>query len=239
MSSNIMISLDKIWKRYFSNDIFHRSLREHIAGIFLRKKKGGNRPFWALQGVSFQVKCGECVGLYGSNGAGKSTILKLIANVTYPTKGKLTINGRVAPLIEVGAGFHPDLTGRENIYMNGTIIGMKLSEIKDKIDNIIEFSELADFINMPVKRYSSGMSLRLAFATAIHSSAQIMLIDEILSVGDENFQKKVIEQIRNLAKSRAIIMVSHDKAILKAVTDQVVLLEKGRILDIVSTSSWN
>ena len=239
MSSNTMISLNEIWKRYFSNDVFHRSLRESITGIFSHKKGEVNRPFWALQGVSFQVKCGECMGLYGSNGAGKSTILKLIANVTYPTKGKVTINGRVAPLIEVGAGFHPDLTGRENIYMNGTIIGMKISEIKDKIDNIIEFSELTDFIDMPVKRYSSGMSLRLAFATAIHSSAEIMLIDEILSVGDEKFQEKAIEQIRNLAKSRAIIMVSHDKAILKAVTDKIVFLEKGHIFNIIPTGSWN
>jgi len=185
--------------------------------------------FWALKDVNIEVKKGESIGLYGPNGAGKSTILKLMANVTYPTKGNLRVNGRVAPLIEIGAGFHKDLTGRENIYMNGAILGIKIAEIKEKMDSIISFSEIEEFIDMSVKKYSSGMYLRLGFAIAIHSGADILLIDEILAVGDEAFREKCIDKIMELKKNgKTMVIVTHDRALMEKVTDRVALLERGR-----------
>ncbi len=237
MLSNSIIILNDIWKKYSKEAIFHRSLREDLSNIF-KKGFGKNseqlkkNEFWALKGVSFEVKKGESIALYGPNGAGKSTILKLIANVTYPTKGEIKVYGRVAPLIEIGAGFHPDLTGRENIFINGAILGMKIDEIKKKMDSIIEFSELKDFIDMPVKKYSSGMYLRLGFSVAIHSDADIFLIDEILAVGDEKFKEKCLEKI-NILKgyNKTIVFVSHNKTMVESIADKIIFLEKGNIIN--------
>jgi lipopolysaccharide transport system ATP-binding protein len=228
------VIFENIWKKFSRDNIFHRSIREDITSIF--RFKGDNsgiapNEFWALKNVNLSIKEGETVGLYGPNGAGKSTILKLIANVTYPTAGNLKINGRVAPLLEIGAGFHLDLTGRENIFVNGTILGMKIPEIKTKINSIIDFSELEEFINMSVKKYSSGMYLRLAFSIAIHSEADIYLIDEILAVGDEDFQKKCLEKIFELKKrGKTLIVVTHDRKLMEQIADRIIFINKGDIL---------
>ncbi len=228
-----MIVFKDVWKKYFKHNIFHRSLREDIANFFRMRKNTSDlkeSEFWALKGISFEIKKGECVGLYGPNGAGKSTILKLIAKVTYPTKGNIKTEGRIAPLIEIGAGFHMDLTGRENIYINGTILGMTLNEIKKRIPQIIEFSELNDFIDMPVKKYSSGMYLRLGFSIAVHSEADVFLIDEILAVGDEAFRKKCLDKVETLKKQgKTILFVTHNKELMDKIADRVILLSEGKI----------
>ena len=226
-----MIIFDNVWKKYYKHNIFHRSLREDIINFFKRRQnKLKDNEFWALRNISFEIKKGECVGLYGPNGAGKSTILKIIANVTYPSKGNVLVNGRIAPLIEIGAGFHMDLTGRENIYVNGTILGMRIMEIKKKLSEIIEFSGLEEFIDMPVKKYSSGMYLRLGFSVAIHSDADIFLIDEILAVGDEAFQNKCLDKIEELKRQKkTIIFVSHNKELMKRITDKIFFLRNGAL----------
>jgi len=232
----MMIILERVWKKYYFHQVFHRSLREDIVNFFKKRPKNemGKGEFWALKDITFRVRKGECVGLYGPNGAGKSTILKLIARVTYPTKGTVTVKGRVAPLIEIGAGFHPDLTGRENIYINGAILGMRIKEIKQKIPQIVEFSELGEFIDMPVKKYSSGMYLRLGFAVAIHSEADIFLIDEILAVGDEAFQKKCLEKIEELKRrSKTILFVTHNRRLMEKIANRTIFLKKGEMTKVV------
>lgn len=239
MSYEPIIEFKDVWKKYSTRDIFHRSLREDVFNLFRPKNAGmlGSDEFWALKGINLSIKKGECVGLYGPNGAGKSTILKLIASVTYPTKGQVDVKGRIAPMIEVGAGFHPDLTGRENIFMNGAIIGMRIGEINEKIDEIIAFSELEKFIDMPVKKYSSGMYLRLGFSVAIHSSADILLIDEVLAVGDEAFQLKCIERIVRLkGKWKTIIVVSHDRSLIEEIADRTLVISMGEIKEDLSIS---
>jgi len=224
MSSENLIELKNVWKKYSTRDVFHRSLREEITNLFARSPsdKLDEGEFWALQNINIDIRKGECVGLYGPNGSGKTTILKLIASVTYPNMGEVKVGGRVAPLLSVGAGFHPDLTGRENIYTNGTIIGMTRKEIGKKIDSIIEFSELEKkFMDMPVKKYSTGMNARLGFSIAIHSSTEIILIDEILAVGDESFQRKCIDKIKDLIKNnKTIIIVSHSRERMEELTDK-------------------
>ena len=215
------------------NNVFHRSLREDIMHFMFGKKQKNSidNTFWALKNISCSLYHGEAIGLYGPNGAGKSTILKLIAGITYPTQGNITINGRIAPLIEIGAGFHPDLTGRENIFMNGAILGMKISEIKNKLEQIVDFSELDSFIDMPVKKYSSGMYLRLAFSIAIHCNADIYLIDEILAVGDEVFQKKCLKKLcRMKMAGKTMIVISHDKESMKKVVDKIYYIKKGELV---------
>lgn len=234
MSSDIIVEFNDVWKKYSMNQAFHNSFREEIVNVFktarTNKHELSSGEFWALQGVNISVRCGECVGLYGPNGSGKSTILKLIANVTFPTKGDLMVRGKVAPLIELGAGFHNDLTGRENVYMNGTILGMSIKDIRHKMNDIILFSELQEFIDVPVKKYSSGMYLRLAFSIAIHSKAELFLFDEILTVGDEQFQKKCADKIRELRSNKmTIVIVSHDHKTLSELADRIVYLNKGTI----------
>ncbi|MCG6553172.1 MAG: ABC transporter ATP-binding protein [Candidatus Magnetominusculus sp. LBB02] len=228
MSSDYVLKLDNVWKKYSKTEFFHKSVREEITGLFSRKKDGAltKDEFWALKAINLEFKRGDVIGLYGSNGAGKTTILKIISSITYPTTGSVTVNTSVAPLIEVGAGFHPDLTGRENIYVNGTIIGMEIKEIRAKMPDIIAFSELSDFIDMPVKKYSSGMYLRLGFAVAVNSSAGIMLFDEIMSVSDGAFQQKCINKIKELKQdSRTIVMVSHNLSLLQQTADKIYLIK--------------
>lgn len=188
---------------------------------------------WVLNDISFNIKKGEAVGLIGRNGCGKSTTLKLINRIIYPTSGEIVVNGRVSSLIELGAGFHPDMTGRENIYTNASIFGMTREEIDEKIDDIIAFSELGEHIDNPVRTYSSGMYMRLGFSVAINVKADILLIDEILAVGDVNFQSKCFEKLRELkASGVTIVIVSHSMAQIESICDKVVWIEKGNIKEI-------
>jgi lipopolysaccharide transport system ATP-binding protein len=185
---------------------------------------------WALKDVSFEVKRGEVVGIIGRNGAGKSTLLKILARITHPTRGRAVINGRVGSLLEVGTGFHPDLTGRENIYLNGTILGMTKDEVDRKFDEIVDFSGVEKFIDTPVKRYSSGMRVRLAFSVAAHLDPEILLVDEVLAVGDAAFQKKCLGKMGDVAsEGRTVLFVSHNMSTVQVLCTRAVLLEEGRI----------
>jgi lipopolysaccharide transport system ATP-binding protein len=185
---------------------------------------------WALKDVSFEVKHGEAVGIIGRNGAGKSTLLKILCRITEPTRGRATVYGRVASLLEVGTGFHPDLTGRENVYLNGTILGMKKREINTRFDEIVEFSGVEKFIDTPVKRYSSGMRIRLAFSVAAHLEPEILIVDEVLAVGDAEFQRKCLGKMQDVAgQGRTVIFVSHNMGAIKALTHAAVLLNNGRL----------
>lgn len=234
MLSENLIELRDVWKKYSLKEHFHKSIREDLVSIIKAERSIKKEEFWALRGINLEIKKGECVGLYGPNGAGKSTILKLIASVTYPTKGTVNVRERVAPLIEVGAGFHLDLTGRENIFVNGAILGMSIREIKSKMDEIVQFSELERFIDMPVKKYSSGMYLRLGFSVAVHSEADILLIDEILSVGDERFQTKCISKLKELVENgKTILIVSHDIELMRRLTKRIVFIKEGEIENLI------
>src|SRR5260370_39847685 len=195
-----------------------------------RRLWGNRNDFWALRDVSFEVERGEALGIIGQNGAGKSTILKLLYNITAPTKGRISINGRLAALIEVASGFHPDLTGRENIYLNGALLGMRRREITKKLDSIVDFAGVAAFIDTPVKRYSSGMYLRLGFSIAAYLDPDILPLDEVLAVGDAEFQSKCIERINQLRKDgTTIVFVSHNLGAVEGICDRVFLLRQGEI----------
>ena len=193
--------------------------------------------FWALKDVSFEVKQGEVVGIIGRNGAGKSTLLKILSRITEPTSGRVRIKGRVASLLEVGTGFHPELTGRENIFLNGAILGMAKAEIRRKFDEIVAFSEIEKFLDTPVKRYSSGMYVRLAFAVAAHLEPEILIVDEVLAVGDAQFQKKCLGKIQSVAarEGRTVLFVSHNMAAVRGLCHRSLLLENGRLIHDGST----
>ena len=194
-------------------------------------KKWGRKDFWALQNISFDIQEGERVGIIGRNGAGKSTLLKILSRITEPTTGKALISGRLASLLEVGTGFHPELTGRENIYLNGSILGMSKSQIKKKFDEIIAFSELENFLDTPVKHYSSGMYVRLAFAVAAHLEPDILLIDEVLAVGDLQFQKKCLGKMNQVTKEgRTVLFVSHNMQAIRSLCQRTILIHKGKII---------
>src|SRR5438874_7509901 len=189
----------------------------------------GADEVWALRGVSFEVKQGEILGIIGRNGAGKSTVLKILSRVTSPTKGEARIKGRIASLLEVGTGFHPELTGRENIFLNGAILGMTKAEIRTKLDEIVAFAEIDKFLDTPVKRYSSGMYVRLAFAVAAHLEPEILVVDEVLAVGDVQFQKKCLGKMGEVAHAgRTVLFVSHNMAAVKALTRRGIVLNAGR-----------
>lgn len=207
------------------------SLKEWIVAKIQGRREATVDHFQALDDVSFEVHDGEAVALLGLNGSGKSTLLKLISGVLVPDGGQIGVRGKVAGLIEVGAGFHPDLTGRENVYLNGAILGMSESEIEDRFDDIVAFAEIGEFIDTEVKFYSSGMFLRLAFAVAVHTDPDIFLVDEILAVGDEPFQKKCLARIRELKQSgKALVIVSHDLDMVAKLCDRGVLLRAGRVV---------
>lgn len=195
-----------------------------------QKAYGKNERFLALDDVSFEIKKGERVAIIGHNGAGKSTILKLICRVTAPTKGNIYINGRITSMLEVGTGFHPELTGTENIYLNGAILGMTKNEVASKFDEIVSFSEVGQFVDTPVKRYSSGMRVKLGFSVASHLDSEIMIMDEVLAVGDVNFQNKCIEQMKKVAadEGRTILYVSHNMATVKSLCDRCIVLSHGK-----------
>jgi len=189
----------------------------------------GKDLFWALRDVSFEIQPGEVVGIIGLNGAGKSTLLKILSRITVPTTGKAIINGRVASLLEVGSGFHPELSGRENIYLNGAILGMKKNEIDAKFDEIVDFSEIEKFLDTPAKRYSSGMYVRLAFAVAAHLDPEILVVDEVLAVGDVGFQKKCIGKMSEVNRGgRTVVFVSHNMAAVESLCGSAMVLEEGR-----------
>jgi lipopolysaccharide transport system ATP-binding protein len=222
------------------------ALAEQAASLWrpLERRFRGKRPpasssegeasrsdrFWALKEVNFAIEPGEVVGIIGRNGAGKSTLLKILSRITEPSSGRCTLRGRIGSLLEVGTGFHPELTGRENIYLNGSILGMSRREIDRKFDEIVAFAEIEKFLDTPVKRYSSGMYVRLAFAVAAHLEPEILLVDEVLAVGDQKFQKKCLGKMREVGRSgRTILFVSHNAAALESLCERCVLIERGRV----------
>ncbi|HET7535897.1 MAG TPA: ABC transporter ATP-binding protein [Candidatus Didemnitutus sp.] len=238
--SEPVIAVENLGKRYSVNrqrtqiglrHVLEDAVRRPLHWLQTRgaQKKSQGEDFWALSGVSFEVKKGEVIGIIGRNGAGKSTLLKILSRITEPTKGRVQIDGRVASLLEVGTGFHAELTGRENIFLNGAILGMSREEIRKKFDEIVAFSEVEKFLDMPVKRYSSGMYVRLAFAVAAHLEPEILIVDEVLAVGDAGFQKKCLGKMRDTAADgRTVLFVSHDLAAIEKLCSRAILLESGR-----------
>ncbi len=217
------------------------SFREEVArwlSSAARRRRAAAEEFWALRDVSFSVAPGEAVGIIGRNGAGKSTLLKILSRITPPTEGVITMRGRVGSLLEVGTGFHPELTGRENIYMNGAILGMGRREIASKFDEIVAFAEMEQFLDTPVKRYSSGMYVRLAFAVAAHLEPEILVVDEVLAVGDVAFQKKCLSKMGEVSQhGRTVLFVSHNMTAIQALCESGVLLDRGRVVARGSVSS--
>jgi homopolymeric O-antigen transport system ATP-binding protein len=218
-------------ERYTSlRDVIAKRARA-LAGKDKKEDSGRKEEFFALKDVSFDVEQGDRIGIVGRNGAGKSTLLKILSRITEPSKGKITIRGRVASLLEVGTGFHPELTGRENVFLNGAILGMSRAEIKRKFDEIIDFAEIERFLDTPVKRYSSGMYVRLAFAVAAHLEPEILVVDEVLAVGDAEFQKKCLGKMNEVSKGqgRTVLFVSHNMAAVAQLCNKGILLHKGEI----------
>ena len=235
-----IIEVNHVWKEYQKGiDRKYKSLRDTIAGMpekWLGKEK---EKFWALEDIDFKVEAGESVGIIGHNGAGKSTLLKILSRITPPTKGEIILRGRVASLLEVGTGFHPELTGRENVFFNGSILGMKHQEIKRKFDEIVDFSGVESFIDTPLKHYSSGMQMRLAFSVAAHLDAEILLIDEVLAVGDAEFQKKCIGKMDEVSKGegKTILFVSHNQTLINSLCPKSIMLNESKIQNIGVTSN--
>jgi lipopolysaccharide transport system ATP-binding protein len=234
--SDIAIQIDHVWKKFRKGEV-HDSLRELIPALFRRmlgktvqQQNLKASEFWALKDVSFQLKRGESLGIIGPNGAGKSTMLKVLSRILKPNRGSYSVKGRVASLIEVGAGFHPDLTGRENIYLNGTILGMTRKEIKAKEEAIIDFSGIEGFIDTPVKRYSSGMGARLGFAVAAHLQTDVLLVDEVLSVGDARFRHKCVRHMNELLRSGiTVVFISHILDQVRSLCPRTLVLDKGQV----------
>ena len=238
--SDIAIRVEDLGKQYVigAQTDRYRTLRDSLSDIVKWPaqvlRKGFSSPketIWALDGISFEVKKGEVLGVVGRNGAGKSTLLKILSRVTEPSRGFAEIHGRVGSLLEVGTGFHPELTGSENIYLNGAILGMKRSEIDRKFDEIVDFSGVEKFIDTPVKRYSSGMYLRLAFAVAAHMEPEILVVDEVLAVGDAEFQRKCLGKMSEVAhEGRTVLFVSHNMSAILRLTEETIVLEKGKLI---------
>lgn len=227
--NNAAVTVNDVWK-YFR---LHHEKNQYLKTTLLRGRRARYDEFWALSGVSFEVPFGSTFGIIGSNGSGKSTLLKCLAGILTPDRGSVSCNGRMAALLELGAGFHPDLTGRENIYLNGAILGMSRGEINGKLDEIIEFSGLGKFVDTPVKNYSSGMVVRLGFAIATNVDPEILIIDEVLAVGDESFQHRCYEKIESFRQDgRTIILVSHGLSQVEQLCSTVAWLDKGIIKEI-------
>jgi lipopolysaccharide transport system ATP-binding protein len=241
--SNVAIRVENLGKQYRIGgpQAPYKTLRETLSGMAAapvrrirsigrgRLSGGSDNIFWALRDVSFEVQTGQVIGIIGRNGAGKSTLLKILSRITEPTEGYAELRGRVGTLLEVGTGFHPELTGRENIYLNGAILGMRRAEIERKFDEIVAFAEVERFVDTPVKHYSSGMYLRLAFAVAAHLDPEILVIDEVLAVGDAQFQKKCLGKMEDVARQgRTVLFVSHNMAAVRNLCSQAILLRDGR-----------
>jgi lipopolysaccharide transport system ATP-binding protein len=241
--SNVAIKVEGLGKKYLlrhqaGGGRRYVALRDVLAGKFKgllnRKSETGNRKsleeFWALKDISFEVREGEAVGIIGRNGAGKSTLLKLLSRITEPSRGRIELDGRVASLLEVGTGFHPELTGRENVFLNGAVLGMHRAEIKKKFDEIVAFAEVEKFLDTPVKHYSSGMYMRLAFAVAAHLEPEILIVDEVLAVGDAEFQKKCLGKMEDVSKGgRTVLFVSHNMGAISRLCSRAVLLRQGSV----------
>lgn len=245
--NDIAIKVEGLYKKYRLGTIGADTLKDDIklgfAKLFGRdlsdifqidgndRMVGSSEFVWALQNINFEVKKGEILGIIGKNGAGKSTLLKLLSKVTGPTKGKIKVDGRIASLLEVGTGFHPELTGRENIFLNGAILGMSKTEIKSKLEEIVDFSGIGKYLNTPVKRYSSGMKVRLGFAVAAHLEPEILIVDEVLAVGDAEFQKRCIGKMNDVSKNqgRTVLFVSHNMASVMELCDRALLIQNGTV----------
>lgn len=237
-----IISVKNLSKKYVIGEKQqYYSLRDSISNVFKNpfKKEGNKRDeFWALKDVSFDVNEGDVVGIIGRNGAGKSTLLKILSQITPPTTGEIRLGGRAASLLEVGTGFHQELTGRENIYLNGAILGMKRREINKKFDEIVDFAEIEKFLDTPVKHYSSGMYMRLAFAVAAHLEPEILIVDEVLAVGDTQFQKKCLGKMSEVSKQgRTVLFVSHNMGAISQMCDKCILLDHGEMIAASTTDS--
>lgn len=227
------IEIRDVWKRYVIRHNRNDALKTRFLGLFHRRHRERREEFWALKGVNLAVERGEALGLIGPNGSGKSTLLYLIARTLYPTRGEIVVRGRVAPMIEIGLGFHPELTGRENVYLSASLYGLTRVEIDRFYDDIVEFSELGEFIDAPIKNYSTGMQARLGFSVAVHLDPDILLIDEVLAVGDEHFQKKCMERMEEFRRrGKTIVFVSHSAEAVKLLCDRACLLSHGEIVEI-------
>src|ERR1051326_3696068 len=231
--SDIAIRVEGLSKQYRigARTERYRTFRDTLAGILSGRStprlNGNKETVWALKDLSFEVRRGEVVGIIGRNGAGKSTLLKILSRITEPSTGYARINGRVGSLLEVGTGFHPELTGRDNIYLNGAILGMRKAEIERNFDEIVAFAEVEKFIDTPVKRYSSGMYVRLAFGVAAHLETEVLLVDEVLAVGDAQFQKKCFDKMREIGtQGRTILFVSHNMSAVRSICQQALIIEK-------------
>lgn len=225
--SNIIIKFQNVTKKFAFQS--QKTFKEFLPALI--KGEETSKGFTALNNISFEIERGDCLGIIGPNGSGKSTILKLIAGVMSPTIGKIEVKGQISPLIELGAGMHPELTGRENIYLNGAILGLKKKQIEANLQSIIDFSEIEEFINQPVKHYSSGMYMRLAFAIAIHVNPEILIVDEILAVGDEAFQKKCFAKMEEFKKNGVtIIFVSHNLNQVKSFCNKAIYINHSNLI---------
>jgi len=242
MTSETVIRVENLGKKYIINHQQQNSgkyvalrdvLTDKVKSLFAPKAKDqAQEEFWALSNISFEVKQGEVIGIIGRNGAGKSTLLKILSRITEPTTGRMNLKGRIGSLLEVGTGFHPELTGRENIYLNGAILGMAREEIKQKFDEIVAFAEVEKFLDTPVKRYSSGMYMRLAFAVAAHLDPEILVVDEVLAVGDTGFQKKCLGKMGDVAtkEGRTVLFVSHNMTAIKSLCQKAIWLNQGNVV---------
>ena len=235
-SEHVMMRAEGVGKRYrIGTREPYRALRDVImdslSAPLRRRPSTPVEHIWALKDISFDVERGEVLGLIGANGAGKSTLLKVLSRITEPTEGQVVVRGRVGSLLEVGTGFHPELTGRENIFLNGTILGMRNAEIHRRFDDIVEFAGMEQFLDMPVKRYSSGMQVRLAFAVAAHLEPEILLVDEVLAVGDAEFQQKCLGKMRDVtSEGRTVLFVSHNLGAVRGLCSRAIVLEKGKLV---------
>lgn len=233
MAIDPVVEFENVSKRFSVTAGTPRSVLDGVIRIFSRQEREfvpSDSDLWALRDLSFQIMPGQCLGLIGRNGSGKSTALKLVARILRPTKGRITVRGRVSALLELGAGFHLDLTGRENIFLNAAVLGLSRTDVEDCFDSIVDFSELGDFIDMPVKHYSSGMFMRLGFSIAVHVTPDILIVDEILAVGDQAFQKKCLQRITALQESgTTIIIVSHNARTVRDICTHLVWLDQGRV----------
>jgi lipopolysaccharide transport system ATP-binding protein len=242
-----VIQAENISKRYIIDHIkgnargntFRELVTDGVKNIFTKKTEEAvsHEDFWALKGVSFDIKQGDRVGIIGSNGAGKSTLLKVLSRITEPTEGKISIKGRVASLLEVGTGFHPELSGRENIFLNGAILGMKRQDIKNQFDAIVDFAGVEKFLDTPVKRYSSGMYVRLGFAISAHLEPEILIVDEVLAVGDAEFQRKCLGKMKDASTSgRTILFVSHNLTAVQGLCNKAMFMQKGQLMEMGETN---
>jgi len=228
--SQPLIAINDVSKRFMLHTTHQRSLQESFIRLFQRRQLNTDDYFWALRNVTLTIDAGDCIGIIGPNGSGKSTLLKLITGIIQPDTGSARVQGRMSSLLELGAGFHPDLTGRENIFLNASIYGLSTKEINARLDRIIEFSELEEFIDMPVKHYSSGMYVRLGFAVAIHTDPDILLIDEVLAVGDTHFQNKCIDSVMKFRRQGGtLLLVSHGLETIQSICNRVIWFDKGQV----------